>query len=100
VDNIRTQYICRLFPNGEIREEQWGYDPINVENHRGDYEYIVRWHRLDGPAHIVYNKLGDITRYKWWINGELITSDILEKYFVDALSPTDEEIFLFKMAKV
>ena len=94
------QYICRHFPNGQLKEEQWGYDTRGIAKKALSTEYIVRWHREDGPAHIMYNKRGDVTQSKWWIHGKIISYETLTKYFVDTLNPTIHELFLFKMSEV
>jgi len=84
-----------------MKEEQYGYVPEYFWPNTqiiSEITYIIRWHRLDGPAHIVYNKKGVVAQYKWWVHGVVVTGNILDKYFVDTLHPTPEEIFIFKIA--
>lgn len=68
----------RSYDKSEIicTEEWWLNDPDNVPN------YIKRiLHRLDGPAYIYYNINGKIKNSHWFINGNIIEMEIIEKLF-------------------
>jgi hypothetical protein len=98
----RAQHIRTYFPNGSLKEDQYGYVPDQGWRNTqiiSEINYIIRWHRLDGPAHIVYNKKGDVTQYKWWLYGIKISNTTIDKYFVNPIAPTKEELFIFKMAE-
>jgi hypothetical protein len=95
----REQHIKTYFPNGSLKEDQYGLIPENYVK-KSSFNFIIRWHRLDGPAHIVYNKKGDVTQYKWWIYGIKISNTTIDKYFVNPIAPTEEELFIFKMAEL
>tara|TARA_R110000796_G_C14447126_1_gene422975 strand:+ start:303 stop:614 length:312 start_codon:yes stop_codon:yes gene_type:complete len=98
------QYIKRFFPNGLLKEEQYGYDPrIKKEGIialNPAYECITIWHREDGPARLVYNKSGRVVQYNWWVHGNKLSQKIIDKYFLNPLKPTDEEVFIFKLAEL
>ena len=99
------QYIKRFFPSGLLKEEQYGYDP-RIKNLKegitalAGFECIIVWHREDGPARLVYNKSGKVVQYNWWLHGNKLSQKIIDKYFLNPLSPTDEEVFIFKLAEL
>jgi hypothetical protein len=99
-DRDREQHIKTYFPNGSLKEDQYGYIPERFVKPDFSFNYIIRWHRLDGPAHIVYNKKGEVTQYKWWVYGNKLSQKIIDKYFLNPLKPTDEEVFIFKLAEL
>lgn len=56
-------------------------------------------HRTDGPA-VVYGALDAAdsdASCRWYVNGHMVHTNILNHFFKDNLTPSDDELVIFKL---